>query len=116
MNRTRRRQFLAHFLLSVFVLMLLAESMHRHESCASDSVECADCAHQVAHAGHLSQGALHLSDCLLCQLASLPFVPVVPLQLTYYLVPSDALLQHPTVFLGMPFSSACRLRAPPIGF
>ena len=69
-------------LLLVYVPMLLAVTLHRHDGVqeADAAFYCEDCARNVHHDGHLVafQPALHA--CVLCQLQSIPYLP--PLLLT----------------------------------
>ena len=69
-------------LLLVYVPMLLAVTLHRHDGVqeADAAFYCEDCARNVQHDGLLVafQSALHA--CVLCQLQSIPYLP--PLLLT----------------------------------
>lgn len=75
-NTTRRLS--AWVLLSVFLPMLMLTTLHRHEALEDAEVVCVDCAHHVHHSGHLQAGAASIDYCVLCQLATTPYV--CPLQ------------------------------------
>lgn len=69
-------------LLLVYVPMLLAVTLHRHDGVqqADDAFYCEDCARNVHHDGHLVAFQPTLHACVLCQLQSIPYLP--PLLLT----------------------------------
>ena len=69
-------------LLLVYVPMLLAVTLHRHDGVqqADDAFYCEDCARNVHHYGHLVAFQPTLHACVLCQLQSIPYLP--PLLLT----------------------------------
>ncbi len=72
-----KRMLAAHFLLSVFLPMLVCLSLHVHQRADSGEGECYECAHDLPHPGHFSVAQAALCDCLLCQLGHVPFVASV---------------------------------------
>lgn len=74
MKANRQRRISATFLLAVILSMQYAISFHHHEYIAPQVETCSDCQHHVHHAGHFTAQAVHLHDCLLCQLHTLPAV------------------------------------------
>lgn len=100
-------------LLSVFLPMLLFSSLHIHERVASVQ-DCTECVNHVPHGGHLSLDTTSIHDCLLCQLASLPFVLAAGIAvLPFDVVCSAIVSQRPSAV----FAVVGRLqspRAPPV--
>ena len=77
MTIEKRRISVSRLLLLVFLSMLLVTSLHTHGGYVADTV-CTDCVNHAPHAGHLSNGTIHMDNCLLCQLSTLPYlVPIV---------------------------------------
>jgi hypothetical protein len=73
MNSNKRR--LASFiLLSVFVPMIILTSVHIHKPVTSDAEVCRLCLLHIQHPNHFQQHSAAFSQCLLCQLSSLPYV------------------------------------------
>ena len=74
--RRKKRIRIAWLLLSVYLPMMIAVSLHRHgEAAVADTAfYCQDCVQHVHHAGHIMplQNAFH--DCVLCQLQTVPFL------------------------------------------
>ena len=69
-----RRQASAIFLLTVFISMLLASVIHRHELPAANET-CAECVQHLPHAGHIQPGAQGVDCCLICQLLTDSYLP-----------------------------------------
>lgn len=74
MKANRQRRLSAMFLLAVILSMQIAMSFHHHEYITPQVEACSDCQHHVHHAGHFTTQTVHLHDCLLCQLHTLPAV------------------------------------------
>jgi hypothetical protein len=77
MKRQRRKERLAWVLLMVFIPMLLLSSLHIHSMMETEDVGCYECQHHLQHAGHLTSAAFSLDDCLLCQMLSVSYFPVL---------------------------------------
>ena len=71
-----KRQIAAFVMLAVFLPILLLSSIHVHESAESAEVTCVDCLHNHC-GGHLTQTAVHMDDCVLCQFLTLPMLAAV---------------------------------------
>ena len=70
----RRKKF-AWLLLLVYVPMLLAITFHHHSGAEETAASyCYDCAHHIHHDGHFTTTNTFTSNCVLCQLQSLPYV------------------------------------------
>ena len=76
-----KRQTTARMLLAVFVPMLLLTSLHTHHEARTTGDDCYQCAHHQPHSGHLSAVQSVVHDCLLCQLASVPYISATVLLL-----------------------------------
>lgn len=110
---TQRRRFVAWVLLAVFVPMLLAASVHRHEQRVSYETACYACVHHIPHDGHLSANSAAGMTCVLCHFLSLPFVAAVVLATTLTLIAK----RHSTCRLASACATcqhvAYSLRGPP---
>jgi len=74
MKLEKRRHIASCVLLTVFLSMVCISSLHVHEDVAASTMtECADCMQHNCH-GHLTQTALWVHDCVLCQFLTLSFV------------------------------------------
>jgi hypothetical protein len=111
----QRRQIFAQILLAVFIPMLIATSLHRHQTGAMEEGSCVECIHHVPHGGHFTSHSLSVDDCLLCQFSTLPYLLPALLAFTFYFftrkvschtVPSSAVArQTPCIMLRAPPSS-----------
>lgn len=110
-----KRRCYAWLLLSVFALMTVAVGLHRHEVSASSSAEeeCVQCAHHVHHDGHLKSPSAHLDDCVLCQLASLPFIYSTTIFVLLPSVVATTLRQHDAAVAALGVRNTKSTRAPP---
>ncbi len=75
----------AWLLLAIYVPLLLAVSLHRHNGCGeAAAVEyCRECAHNIRHGGHIAAQQTTAHECVLCQLQSMPcMVPLTLLSLS----------------------------------
>lgn len=112
-HQTRMRA--AWLLLAIYVPLLLAVSLHRHNGCGETAaVEyCQECAHNIHHGGHLTAQQTTVHECVLCQLQSMPCV--VPL--TLFTLPRPTMRATRLVRQSARLKPcACRratLRAPP---
>ncbi|MBR7017994.1 MAG: hypothetical protein IKH99_04000 [Prevotella sp.] len=80
----QRRQLFAQILLAVFIPMLIATSLHRHQTDAMEGDSCVECIHHVPHGGHLTSHTISVDDCLLCQFSGLPYLLPTLLGFTCY--------------------------------
>ncbi len=83
LHLTRMRA--AWLLLAIYVPLLLAVSLHRHNGCGeAAAVEyCRECAHNIRHGGHIAAQQTTAHECVLCQLQSMPcMVPLTLLSLS----------------------------------
>ena len=69
-------------LLTVYLPAFLLASFHIHAA-GTVETDCADCAQQVPHVGHLLPARAALHDCALCQFLVLAYVAVPALTLTF---------------------------------
>lgn len=98
MATERRRIYISRLLLTVFVPLLLAASLHNHSGGAAE-VTCVDCVNHAPHAGHLSNVNIHFGNCLLCQFSTLPYIAAVVIIMVVPLaVKGKALPQRRHVF------------------
>ena len=115
MNKLGRRIGIAWLLLAVFVSMLLAAGLHRHEIVASTDIDCMECIHHVHHSGHLAAASDNVDDCLLCQFIHFVFTVAA----TTVLAPLAVLKQNRRFFLNSSIvleeTSVHSVRGPPIG-
>lgn len=116
MRYQHQRKIIARLLLSVFVPMMMFAALHVHQPAAANNALCVECVSHQPHADHLMAAQPSFHDCVLCQLASLPFLLVV-----------SAVLQLPGMrrvrfsLVGNPAYCRCvcskhQLRAPPFSF
>lgn len=101
-------------LLGVFVPMLLMVSLHTHADSSVAEDTCVECLHHVHHQGHLSSAGAHIEQCVLCQLATVPFCAAATLVLSIFVT------EHTLRRYECPASEACAMlrvyvgRAPPV--
>ena len=69
-----RRRINAWILLGLFVPMLMATSLHRHEIVGEQETLCEACVHHQAHSGHLSSGFSCVMECVFCQFLTFHFI------------------------------------------
>ena len=69
-----RRRRIARLLLIVFITMTAFTMLHRHPEVKSVDSSCELCISHIRHSGHWSAEHFSLQPCLLCELASLPFL------------------------------------------
>ncbi|MBR1643993.1 MAG: hypothetical protein IJ684_01295 [Bacteroidales bacterium] len=105
------RSTFAWILLSVFVPMLLLSSLHRHA--VRGEAECAACVQHLPHAGHFSQAASVVDDCLLCQFLSLPYVPAQAAVLAVFPLFSALLPRRTQATRLQSWTGCICLRGPP---
>lgn len=74
-----RRRCTARLLLIVFITMTAFTMLHRHPEVKSVDSSCELCINHIQHDGHWSSEGFSLQPCLLCELASLPFLQGVAL-------------------------------------
>jgi len=108
-----RRRLIARLLLAVFLPAFLAATLHTHEGAAATDT-CMECVAHTPHAGHLSAGAGHLGDCLLCHFSLLSYF-LAPM-LTMCIVPPmvERVFCATTSVPVLRALLNLRLRAPPI--
>ena len=72
---TRRQQWLAWLMLSVYVPMVLLSALHVHSLHEySELVDCTLCETSVHHQGHITASAQHHGECLSCRFTSTQLV------------------------------------------
>lgn len=69
-----RRRRIARLLLTLFLTMLAFTMLHRHQRVEEVGDSCELCISHIRHSGHWSAEHFSLQPCLLCELASLPFL------------------------------------------
>lgn len=69
-----RRRRIARLLLTLFLTMLAFTMLHRHQGVEAVGDSCELCISHIRHSGHWSAEYFSLQPCLLCELASLPFL------------------------------------------
>lgn len=75
MDKSIKRRISAWLLLLVYVPIMVAISLHVHtDNGSSAETECVQCANHIHHDGHLDAYSDNVHDCVLCQLASLPYI------------------------------------------
>lgn len=111
---TRRQQWFAWMILSVYVPMVLLASLHVHSlNEFSKAVDCYQCHTAAHHSGHITASGHHFDECLSCRFLSTQIdvprtvasyvVKPVAVQLEFFLAcdPVVRVVAHPS------------LRAPP---
>ena len=69
-----KRKVSAWILLSVFIPMLIASSLHVHGVESSTYPICHECISHIPHSGHLLADHMGLHSCVLCQFLSIAFL------------------------------------------
>lgn len=102
-------------LLLVYVPMLLAVTLHRHDGVqeADAAFYCEDCARNVHHDGHLVAFQPTLHACVLCQLQSIPYLPPLLLTCAVIAVPFCVLRRVAAAPCMRRARAASPARAPP---
>ena len=108
-----KRRISAWLLLSVFLPMLLISSLHIHEE-APVSNDCYECVNHIPHQGHLSLNTIHLNDCVLCQLATLPFLMAAAIFVTIVSWGPQIVIVQPSAKLQLVVCHYHSPRAPPV--
>lgn len=108
------RHISAIILLAVFLLRIAVVSLHTHEPDNCHNFECEQCAHHQCHSGHLLELHFHEQECLICQLCQLPFVPILILGFTLFLLLSEQLWQNISESIIYGGYNTIRGRAPPM--
>ena len=103
----------AWLLLSVFLPMLILSSLHVHDEAPASS-RCSECINHIPHQGHISLGTVHIHDCLLCQLASLPFLAAVAVSLAVVSLGHVVALVQTSAKLSVASCPLHSPRAPPV--
>jgi len=114
MRIQRKRIASAWLLLSVFVSMMMLTALHHHQPSAS-AADCVECTHHVQHHSHLTAGAGHMHDCVLCQFLSLPYLPATAIAVVLFAVVTCIAPQHRFCFIAGNGGNAQSSRAPPAG-
>jgi len=110
----RKRRHIGFLLLTVFLSAWLASSLHRHPAAVAGDPDCAECVHHLPHAGHISDYAGPVADCVLCHFLGLPFM----IMLVAAFLPAATLLKEESDFIHSPsiavFLRHLQPRAPPV--
>ncbi|MBR1595134.1 MAG: hypothetical protein IJ726_07350 [Phocaeicola sp.] len=69
-----KRKISAWILLSVFIPMLIASSLHIHGGEVTMNDSCHECINHIPHSGHLIAGHMGLHSCILCQFLSIAYL------------------------------------------
>lgn len=69
-----KRKVSAWILLSVFIPMLIASSLHIHGEETSSLTICHECINHIPHSGHLFADQMGVHSCILCQFLSIVFL------------------------------------------
>ncbi|MBP5213932.1 MAG: hypothetical protein J6032_04855 [Bacteroidales bacterium] len=91
MQRFHKQTAKVLLMLLAMLLMLGTKVLHTHHYEWNPSLECQDCLHHTDHSGHISLATDTQSDCLLCQILSVPFVAETPVPLLLLPVPCATL-------------------------
>lgn len=117
MNGLKHRRIqIARWLLTIFVPMLVLTALHRHEAVAAEHVSCEACVHHIPHGGHLTATDYSVHDCVVCQLAGLPFMAAAVVTAVVLTTASITRLPRERVLLMNGRAGITRGRAPPAGF
>ena len=108
-----KRRVYAWLLLSVFVPMMALSIIHSHDSSAHSFTVCSDCAHHVAHAGHIDMNGSHTHDCVLCQFTSIAFIGGSLLAVTAIFCFAQRPMQSSSSIPARRIEGLSLLRAPP---
>lgn len=113
MNETKKRKIASLLLLAVFLPMLLVSSLHIHPSYESAETECAECVNHNC-AGHITQQAIGMHQCVLCQFLTLPMLIVTVFSVIIYKEVKRLLRDSRHSSLNYALRGVIALRAPPI--
>ena len=107
-----RRQRIARFLLTIYLVILSASAFHVHEHVERDFV-CQDCVSHAHHSGHITSATPSVGECTLCEFFTTSYLTTQILMLsTVIAVGQSGVASIPEQVLRRSCLVTC-LRAPP---